>query len=214
MKKAISYLLIFIGIQLIGGAIISPIWTAVAGTADMTTAKLITTTVLISCITIFAFLFWHWTEVSPRWIRTRPFIVLMWSVIAAIGALVPSMWLQELMPELPNWMDNEFDMILSNRWGYLTIGRLSGNRSVSTAVRGNRATWCCIERTAEVAKTVTVGCYCCLGSILLPDTHEPRSDAPCLCHWSATGLDVLAHRVDTAWSGLSLGQQQYGIHFI
>ena len=125
MKKAINYLLIFIGIQLIGGAIISPIWTAVAGTADMTTAKLITTTVLISCITIFAFLFWHWTEVSPRWIRTRPFIVLMWSVIAAIGALVPSMWLQELMPELPNWMDNEFDMILSNRWGYLTIGLLA-----------------------------------------------------------------------------------------
>ena len=125
MKKAISYLLIFIGIQLVGGAIISPIWTAVAGTADMTTAKLITTTVLISLVTIFAFLFWHWTEVSPRWIRTRPWMVLTWSVIAAVGALVPSMWLQEQMPELPNLMDNEFDMILTNRWGYLAIGLLA-----------------------------------------------------------------------------------------
>jgi hypothetical protein len=125
MKKAISYLLIFIGIQLIGGAIISPIWTAVSGTPDMTTAKLITTTVLISLVTIFAFLFWHWTEVSPRWIRTRPFMVLTWSVIAAVGALVPSAWLQEQMPELPNWMDNEFDMILTNRWGYLAIGLLA-----------------------------------------------------------------------------------------
>ena len=118
-------MLIFIGIQLVGGAIISPIWTAVAGTADMTTAKLITTTVLISLVTIFAFLFWHWTEVSPRWIRTRPWTVLTWSVIAAVGALVPSMWLQEQMPELPNLMDNEFDMILTNRWGYLAIGLLA-----------------------------------------------------------------------------------------
>ena len=125
MKKAISYLLIFIGIQLIGGAIISPVWSLVAGASDMTTAQLITTTVLISLATIFVFLFWHWTEVSPRWIRTRPWMVLMWSVIAAIGALIPSIWVQEQMPELPNFVENEFDMILSNRWGYLAIGLLA-----------------------------------------------------------------------------------------
>ncbi len=125
MKKAISYLLIFIGIQLLGGAVVYPIWTAVTGTADMTAAQLITTTVLTSLATIFVFLFWHWTEVSPHWIRTRPWVVLTWSVVAAMGALIPSMWLQEQMPELPNLMDNEFDMILTNRWGYLAIGLLA-----------------------------------------------------------------------------------------
>ena len=29
------------------------------------------------------------------------------------------------MPELPNWAENEFDMLLSDRWGYLTIGLLA-----------------------------------------------------------------------------------------
>ena len=33
--------------------------------------------------------------------------------------------IQEQMPELPNLMENEFDMILSNRWGYLAIGLLA-----------------------------------------------------------------------------------------
>ena len=125
MKKAISYLLIFIGIQLVGGAICNTVWALVAGTRDMTTAQLITTTVLISLVTIVAFLFWHWTEVSPRWLRTRPWTVLLWSVIAAVGALIPSAWIQEQMPELPNLVENEFDMILGNRWGYLAIGLLA-----------------------------------------------------------------------------------------
>lgn len=125
MKKAISYLLIFIGIQLVGGAICNIVWALVAGTRDMTTAQLITTTVLISLVTIVAFLFWHWTEVSPRWLRTRPWTVLLWSVIAAVGALIPSAWIQEQMPELPNLVENEFDMILGNRWGYLAVGLLA-----------------------------------------------------------------------------------------
>jgi membrane protease YdiL (CAAX protease family) len=29
------------------------------------------------------------------------------------------------MPELPNFMENEFEMILSNRWGYLAVGLLA-----------------------------------------------------------------------------------------
>jgi membrane protease YdiL (CAAX protease family) len=51
--------------------------------------------------------------------------VLVWSVIAALGALVPSAWIQEQMPELPNVVENEFEMILGNRWGYLAVGLLA-----------------------------------------------------------------------------------------
>ena len=29
------------------------------------------------------------------------------------------------MPDLPNWVEQEFDMILQNRWGYLSIGLLA-----------------------------------------------------------------------------------------
>lgn len=125
MKKAISYLLIFVGLQLLGGAIFDVAWKYLSGGSEMTAAKLITTTTVISVVTIAVFLLTRWTVVSPNWIRTRPWIVLTWSCVAALGAIIPSTWLQEQMPELPNIIENEFDMILQNRWGYLTIGLLA-----------------------------------------------------------------------------------------
>jgi len=124
MKKSISYLLIFVGIQLLLGALMRTLWPLVTGTPDMTVAELLTTTTLASVATLAVFLWWHWAEVSPAWIRTRPWAVLAWSVVAALGAVIPSAWLQEQMPELPNWAEHEFDMILQNRWGYLVIGLL------------------------------------------------------------------------------------------
>ena len=125
MKKAIIYLIEFIAIQLIVGFIVAMVWKLITKSEDMTTACIITSTVASGVVTIVIFLVARWAEVSPRWLRTRPWLVLTWSVIAALGALIPSTWLQEQMPELPNLMENEFDMILSNRWGYLAIGLLA-----------------------------------------------------------------------------------------
>lgn len=125
MKKAICYLLIFLGIQLVGGAIINTLWAVITNTSDYTAALIITLTTVVSIITILVFLLTRWTVVSPNWLRTRPWNVLAWSVLAALGALIPSMWIQEMIPELPNLVEDEFDMILANRWGYLAVGLLA-----------------------------------------------------------------------------------------
>ncbi len=125
MKRALSYLLIFVGLQMFGGAVIEVVWKLVTGTSDMTAAKLITTTTIVSVVTIAVFLLTRWAVVSPKWMRTRPWLVLAWSCVAALGALIPSAWLQEQMPELPNIIENEFDLILKDRWGYLAIGLLA-----------------------------------------------------------------------------------------
>lgn len=125
MKNTLTFLLVFLGIQFAGGAIVQAIWKMVTGNADITAAMLITSTVVVSVITIVVFLWARWAELSPNWMRTRPWLTLFWSSIAALGAIIPSIWLQEQMPELPNYMSNEFDMILANRWGYLTIGLLA-----------------------------------------------------------------------------------------
>ena len=125
MKKAIIYLLIFMGIQLVGGALVNTLWMLLSKSSDMSPAQLITVTLVTSIVTIVVFLWMRWTEVSPTWLRTRPWLVLLWSVVAALGAVIPSAWLQEQMPELPNWVENEFDMILQDRWGYMAIGLLA-----------------------------------------------------------------------------------------
>ena len=125
MKKAFSYLFIFIGLQLVGGAIITTLWSLIAGNSDKTAAMLITTTGVIGLLTIVIFLWTRYAEVSPTWLRTRPWTVLSWSVIAALGALIPSAWIQEQMPELPNFAEQEFGTIMGTPWGYLVIGLLA-----------------------------------------------------------------------------------------
>ena len=125
MKKALSYLLIFIGLQIVGGGIITALWNVITGNGDKTAAMLITTTGVVGVITIVLFLWTRYAEVSPKWLRTHPWTVLAWSVVASMGALIPSMWIQEQIPELPNFVEQEFDTILGTPWGYLVIGLLA-----------------------------------------------------------------------------------------
>ena len=125
MKKAIIYFFEFLAIQLIGGFIVSTVWGLCGGSSVPSTAQLITTSCVTSVLAIALFLLTRAAEVSPQWLRTRPWVVLSWSCVAALGALIPSAWLQELMPDLPNIVEQEFDMILRNRWGYLAVGLLA-----------------------------------------------------------------------------------------
>lgn len=125
MKKAISYLLIFMGIQIIGGATVPLIWRLVTGNSDQTAGLLITMATVSAVLSIVVFLALRYTLVSPNWLRTRPWTVLTWSVIAALGALIPSAWIQEQIPEMPNLMEQEFQSILSSPWGYVAIGLLA-----------------------------------------------------------------------------------------
>ena len=73
MKKALSYLLIFIGIQLLGGAIIQTVWSLVTHSSDKTAAMLITLTAICAVLVITVFLWARFAVVSPKWLRTRPF---------------------------------------------------------------------------------------------------------------------------------------------
>ena len=86
---------------------------------------LIITTALADVTTLVLFLLLKWAEVSRHWVRTRPWTVLFWCVLAAFGAIIPSTYLQEMMPELPNWAEREFELIMNNRFGYFVVGLMA-----------------------------------------------------------------------------------------
>ena len=126
MKKAIIYWVVFLAIQLVAGGIVQGIymlWKGPGAVLDATGTIL--TLTLFSVVTMGLFLWQKWAVVSRHWVRTRPWVVLVWCVLAALGAIIPSAWLQEQMPELPNIVEEEFDMILRNRYGYFVIGLLA-----------------------------------------------------------------------------------------
>ena len=126
MKNALIYAVIFGAIQVIVSFIVQSIWTLVMGKdAVMNATGMIITMAVFSIFTMAVFLLAKWSVVSRHWVRTRPWFVLFWCVVAALGAIVPSVWLQEHMPELPNVVEGEFDMIMKDRWGYFVVGLLA-----------------------------------------------------------------------------------------
>ena len=126
MKNACIYVIVFLAIQVMAGFIVQGLWTLISGESVTPNAtSIILTTVLFSVAVMTVFLLAKWSEVSKHWIRKRPWVTLVWCVVAALGAIIPSVWLQEHMPELPNIAEDTFDMIMRDRWGYLSIGLLA-----------------------------------------------------------------------------------------
>lgn len=125
MKNAIIYWFVFLALQVLAGGIIQGVyllWKGPGAVLDATGTIL--TMVLFSVVTMVLFLWQKWAVVARHWIQTRPWVVLIWCVLAALGTIIPSGWVQEQMPELPNLVEEEFDMILRDRYGYFVVGLL------------------------------------------------------------------------------------------
>ena len=129
MLKAIFYTVAFLAIQLLVGVLVS----AVAGFASVESqnAIMFVTILLSSLVTIAIFLLAKWSVASRNYLLSRPYSVLFWAVLASLGALVPSMLLQEQMPELPAALQQLVDeageqmaLLLNMRGGYFIIAIL------------------------------------------------------------------------------------------
>ena len=126
MKKAIIYTLAFVAIQSLLPFLIQEILGLFKVSVSPTDAKMmIIDMTAASVAVIMLFLYLRWAEVSPSYIRSRPWDVFFWCGLAALGAIIPSTTLQEVMPELPNIVEQEFDVILRDRWGYFAVGLLA-----------------------------------------------------------------------------------------
>lgn len=126
MKNAIIYTLVFAVIQLIVPYLTTTVYRLIGGAEPaMNITTMIISMTVSSIIIMSLFLYFRWAEVSRSYVRSRPWAVLFWCSLAAAGAVIPSSFLQELMPELPNLVEEEFDMILRNRWGYFAVGLLA-----------------------------------------------------------------------------------------
>lgn len=121
MKRALLYVLVFVGIQFLAGGMVQGIYTLLEGSGPVDATRLIIISALADVITLVLFLLLRWAEVSRHWVRTRPWTVLFWCCLAAFGAIIPSTYIQELLPELPSNADDEFDMLLGSRLGYFVI---------------------------------------------------------------------------------------------
>ncbi|MBR1687871.1 MAG: CPBP family intramembrane metalloprotease [Prevotella sp.] len=124
MKKIGLYLIVFLILQVCIPMVVMGLWRLATGSADLTALMLTVAMALYAVATVAVFVRTGWAEVSPHYFRTRPYLVLLWSVVAAVGAIIPSMWLQEQLPDLPDLNSENFTLLMANRWGYFAIGLL------------------------------------------------------------------------------------------
>ena len=119
-------LLVGFAAQLYGGAGISEALKALAHGDYGTGAKELILSSALSSVATIALFFWRrWAEPSRRFLKTRPWGVLVWVVVLTVGTILPSQWLQEEIDvAMPQSVIDMFSAIMGQPAGYLTIGIL------------------------------------------------------------------------------------------
>ncbi|MCR4602265.1 MAG: CPBP family intramembrane metalloprotease [Prevotella sp.] len=87
--------------------------------------------VLFSVATIVVFVKLGWASFSRSYLQSHPWDVLLWSVVASLGAIVPSLLLQGLIPEWTGWAkeivddaEQQVEGLMSVPGGYMVIALL------------------------------------------------------------------------------------------
>ena len=133
MKKPILYMLAFLAVQFVAQFLVVAIYSLVNGQVsdDLPPMWDIATMVLFSVVSIVLFLKMGWAEASRSYLQSRPWDVLFWSVVASLGAIVPSLLLQGLIPEWTGWAKDIVDQtnqqlegLMSIPGGYMVIALL------------------------------------------------------------------------------------------
>lgn len=127
MKKALFYTLMFITVQLMVTYITQGV--IVAAFSDKISPDsgpvMVGVTIASSLLTIALFYGLKWSSTAPRYYRSRPWAQLFWTILAALGTLLPAAWLQEHLPPLPDLLETHMKSIISTPGGYLALGILA-----------------------------------------------------------------------------------------
>ena len=122
VKKVVWYVILFIVVQYVALALVTVGNILINGKdAEMGTPQLLLMQGIFSVICVTLFLGLRWTPVSMNYWNTRPFSVIIWCIIASVGTIAPSMWLQSVLDFLPDLAGEELLDFIRHRWGYLVV---------------------------------------------------------------------------------------------
>ena len=127
---AVGYVLVFLALQVLATTAATIVYSLVSGhpSGQLNAPWTIVSMVLFSLSAIVLFTLAKWSPVSRSYVLSRPWVVLGWSAVAAIGALLPSLFLQGQLPEWPeaiqkyiDEMENLAAQLMSTPGGYAVV---------------------------------------------------------------------------------------------
>ena len=127
---AVGYVLIFLSIEVMAqvATLVATSFLHVEPQGQSGALITVIALALFSVASIALFTGAKWSPVSRSYLLSRPWVVVAWSVVAALGALAPSLFVQELMPQWPEAVQEYIDeaeataaRLMSTRGGYAVV---------------------------------------------------------------------------------------------
>ena len=205
---AIAYVLVFLFIQVLAeeGALGVESLIQHKPVTQLDPVGTIITAVIFTLATIALFTWMKWATISRDFLLTRPWSLLFWCLIAALGAIIPSTFLQEQMPEWSDAIQKYIEQtaqqmvgIMNTPGGYAVIcllAPIAEELVFRGAVLKKLLEWKPERRWLMIT----------LSALLFA-----LATAASLPHRLAAGMDVRTYWQHPARHHLSLGQQYGGL---
>ena len=133
--NVLGYLVVFIAVQFVvslvalylGDSIKYPPSASGKALTLSASAKALTLSSVVSSVIIIALFVWcKWAPISRNYIQQKPWDVLVWTILAGLGAILPLQWLYEQMNiTMSDDVKHLFESIMGSSWGYLALGILA-----------------------------------------------------------------------------------------
>ena len=134
MKKALIYVFAFLATQFVAMFLVIGAYMLFAGgnpEDDLPPMWNIVSMVAFSLAVVLVFMSMGWFKASRSYLLSHPWAVVFWSAVAALGAIVPSLVLQGLLPEWTGWAkemaeetDKQLGDLMRMPGGYMVVALL------------------------------------------------------------------------------------------
>lgn len=127
---AVGYVLIFLAIQVMAQSLTLVVASLLGGSqlTELNATWTIVSMVVFSLSSIALFTLARWSPVSRSYVLSRPWVVMVWSAVAALGAVLPSLYVQGLLPDWPEFIQEYVDamealasQLMSTPGGYAVV---------------------------------------------------------------------------------------------
>ena len=129
MKRALYYTLLFLVYQAVSSLAVSKLFPILfqSSAAEGPMTALIVSDLIASLLTIFTFVYAKWCPVGLSFVKTRPYGIIVLSVVVALSSLFPSAWFEEQLPDAmtTDLLQDVFEALMRSPMGYVAVGLLA-----------------------------------------------------------------------------------------
>ena len=127
MKKILLYFATYCIIQIVCSLGVGKLMVLTNGEEASQGTIIILSAIVSSIVTLGVFLFASWTPVTRTYLSHKPIAATLWTVVLSLGMLIPSMMLEEIIPDnlREDLLKDVFMTMLESPWGYLHIAILA-----------------------------------------------------------------------------------------